>query len=138
MGKVTRELQEVFKKNKGLKKVYFDEFGNYFFQKFEIEVHEVDESGYSTGVLKVDSLPGAKKTAVKIWVDRKKGKTIDKLVNTHYTPVDHEMTRDEVLNAKAVMNSMSDEEKVKALTIASEIMADRSNLNLLRSLNLQA
>lgn len=132
--KVTKELQEVFKKNKNLKKVYFDEDNNHYFSKHEIDLHEVDEDGISIRAIKVYTLPGAKKAPVKIWVDRKKGKVIDKFVNTEYKPVHSEMTREEVLSAKASTNSKSDEQKLAILLEASDIMKDKSNLELLKSL----
>lgn len=134
MQKVTKELQDVVKKNKQLKAVYFDENGNHYFAKHLIEVHETDESGYSTKVTKVEALPGAKKSVVKIIIDPKKQKVIDKYVNTDYVPVHDTMTREEILKATPVYRAFSDEKKIEILRQAASIAKENGFEDLMKQL----
>lgn len=134
MIKITKELQALVKKNTKIKKIFFDADGNHYFMAHKITVHEVDGDGFSTKSKEVESLPGAKKEAVKIIVDGRKGKVIDKFVNVHFTPVDYEMTREQVLSAKPTVQSMSDDEKLEILTKASAIAKDDNFQELLKKI----
>jgi hypothetical protein len=131
---ISKELQETVKKNPNIKKVYFDENDNHYFTKHEIELHEVDDYGNSLKVNKVQALPGAKRTIAKIILDKRTGKTKDVYVNTSYNPIAVEMTREQILSAKAVNKAMTDDEKLEILTKASLIAKDADFQELLKKL----
>lgn len=134
MTKITKELQDLVRKNTKIKKVFFDDAGKHYFMAHKITVHEVDNDGFSTGSKEVESLPGAKKEAIKIIVDGRKGKVIDKFVNVHFTPVYSEMTREQILLAKPMLQSMTDDEKLEILSKASAIAKDDNFQDLLKKM----
>lgn len=134
MAKVTKELQDLVRKNTKIKEVYFDKDDNHFFSMHQIEVHETDGDGYSKKVTKVDALPGVKKEAVKIITDPKRGKVIDKMVNTEYVPVHSKMSREQILKATPALRSMSDTEKLDILAKASAIAKEEGFQELLKTL----
>lgn len=134
MTKITKELQDLVFKNTKIKNIYFDAEGKHYFTAHKIIVHEVDNDGFSTKAKEVECLPGAKKEAVKIVIDGRKGKVIDKFVNVHYTPVYSEMTRAQILAAKPTTASMTDDEKLEVLAKASAIAKDDGFQELLKKL----
>lgn len=97
---ISKELQETVRKNPNIKKVYFDDKGNHFFNKHSIEVHEDNGSGVSKGARKVEALPGVKQGVLKVTLPNKTVK--DRKVNTEYNAVDYEMDRDEILESGEV------------------------------------
>lgn len=116
---VTKDLQETVKKNKNIQNIYFDEMGNHYFNTHEVEVHDVDDRGFSKSAKKVTALPGVKFGIAK--VKNAMGKIIDKRVNVEYTPVAAEFTREEILSAKPVANARTEKEKLEIMSAASEI-----------------
>lgn len=114
---ITKELQNTVKNHPLIKKVYFDEEGNHFFNVHEVEIHQVDENNVSTGTKKVKSLPGVIMGTVKL---RKKvsghgDQIIPTRVNVRHIPVEEEMTREEILAARPNSDGLSNSDKIKFL-----------------------
>ena len=118
---LTRAIQDVVKKEKRIKNVFFDEFGNVYFTKHEVTVHEIDENGYSVKASKVDALPGVTMGLCKLKDPSKRNAFKDAKVCVGYKAIAFTMTREEALAATPVSNKKTEKEKLEILAAAAEI-----------------
>jgi len=134
---ITRALQNTLLANPKIKEVYFNEDGDFFFQKFKLEVHEIDEeTGMSKGSQHVETLPGAVKGLVKIKTVINRIPTYkDAFVNIAYNPIAITLTRDEILASQAVSDRKTEKEKLEILTAAAEIAKSSDFQDLLNKIN---
>ena len=111
--KITKGLQNVVSKNELIKEVYFDEDGNYYFNKYEVVLHTADKRHNSTGVKKVISLGGTKQSV--LHVTAPDGSTSDKKVITSCKEIYATYSRKEILDAQVSEEEMNPAEELKFL-----------------------
>jgi hypothetical protein len=133
---ITRSLQETVRKNKNIKEVHFNENGDHFFKKHEIEIHQINDENESKGVKKVWSLPGVVRQPVKVKVkENRKDVLKDKMVNVKYEPIAASFTREEILTATAVGDKKTEAQKIEILRQAAEIAKGDDIQGLLNKIN---
>jgi hypothetical protein len=90
-------LIDLLKKNPKIKKVYFNENGDFYLHSHKVTVHELNDLGFSVSTKEVECCPGVKWGIAKITNELNKN-VISKRVNVEYVPVAKILTREEILN----------------------------------------
>lgn len=129
--KISKDLQNLVKKNTKITEVYFDAEGNHYFTHYpETKVFIQDEMGYVDPKKKnqtktVDALPGSTYGVFRLMDNSGKNwKAVRKIIDAK--EVATMMTREQILKANAVEILPGEEEQNKILDLAKKIVADRN------------
>lgn len=121
MTKITRELQDVLKKNPLIEAVYFTHEGDHYLNKHKTTIHKTNDANQSIGIEEVECVQANQSI---IFIPKKVNGGIQWVAarrNTSYKAIEKVLNREEVLKAQPVASAMSEREKLDVLTKAAEI-----------------